>query len=120
MIQVLLIALLSLLAQLFLPWWSLAIVTFAVCYWRSSGAGRAFWYGFAGVALIWLGYALLIHCRTDGILTGRMGLLLFKAENALLPLLATALLGGVVGGLAGLSGYYVRLIFQAQFVNRTS
>ena len=116
MIQILLIALLSLLAQLVLPWWSLAIVTFAVCFWRSSKPGLAFWYGFAGVALVWLAYALLIHVRTDGIFTGRMSQLLFKADTSAGLMLATAVLGGLVGGLAGLTGYFVR---QA-LVNRPS
>ena len=108
MIQILLIAVLSLLAQLVLPWWSLAITAFAVCYWRATGAGSAFWYGFAGVALVWLTYALLIHVRTDGIFTGRMSQLLFKADASSLLIMAAAVLSGLVGGLAGLAGYFVR------------
>lgn len=118
MIQILLIAFFSLLAQLVLPWWSLAIVAFAVCFWRgpasrgpasrSSKPALAFWYGFAGVALVWLAYALLIHVRTDSIFTGRMSQLLFKADAPALLMLATAVLGGLVGGLAGLAGYFVR------------
>ncbi len=120
MLQLILIAVISLLAQLVLPWWSVAIVAFAVCFWRSTSAGRAFWHGFAGVALVWLLYALMIHVRTDGILTGRMGQLIFKADGAVFPLLVTALLGGLVGGLAAMSGYYVRLLFQNQIANRSA
>lgn len=118
MIQILLIAGLSLLAQLVLPWWSLALVAFAVCFWRdtafggtasqSLGAGHAFFYGFAGVALVWLVYALLIHFRTDGIFTGRMSQLLLKADAPVSLVLATAILGGLVGGFAGLAGYFAR------------
>lgn len=108
MIQILLIAFGSLLAQLVLPWWSLALAAFAVCFWRSPAAGRAFWYGFAGVALVWLIYALLVHTRTDGIFTGRMSQLLFKTNGSAVLILATAIVGGLVGGLAGLSGYFVR------------
>lgn len=108
MIQILLIVILSLVIQLIFPWWSLAIIAFAVCFWRSEGRGRAFLYGFVGIALVWLGYALLIHIRTDGIFTGRMGELLFKTNSAAIPMLVTAVLGGLVGGLAGLSGYFVR------------
>ena len=108
MIQILLIALVGLLAQLVLPWWALAVVAFAVCFWRSSGSGRAFLYGFVGVALVWLAYALLIHVRTDGILTDRMSQLLFKTHASEGLMLATAVLGGLVGGLAGLTGYFVR------------
>lgn len=118
MIQILLIAVVSLLAQLVLPWWSIAIVAFAICYWRgaafrgtasrSVGAGSAFLHGFMGVALVWLGYAVLVHFRTDGVFTGRMSQLLFKADAPALLVLATAVLGGLVGGLSGLAGYSVR------------
>lgn len=108
MIQILLIALVSLLAQLVLPWWSLAIVAFGVCYWRSPSAGEAFLYGFAAVALVWLVYALVIHLQTDGIFSGRMSQLLFQTNNAALALVGSAVLGGLVGGLAGMSGFFVR------------
>ncbi|WP_460942236.1 hypothetical protein [Spirosoma daeguense] len=118
MIQLVLIALISLLAQLILPWWSLSIVAFLVCFWRSSSALSAFFYGFTGIAIIWLAYALLIHFRTDGIFTARMGQLLFKMDNVVMPLLSTAILSGLVGGLAGLSGFFVRQASGNQTANR--
>ena len=120
MIQIILIVIISLLAQLVLPWWSLAIVAFLVCFWRSLSAGRAFLYGFVGVALVWVAYALLIHIRTDGLFTGRMGELLFKTNNVVIPLLVTAVLGGLVGGMAGLSGFFVRKASGNQMANRMS
>jgi len=120
MVQLILIALLSLLAQLVLPWWSLAIVAFLVCFWRGQSAGRAFFYGFTSIALVWFIYAVFIHLRTDGVLTGRMGELLFKTNSATLPLVVTAVLGGLVGGLAGLSGYLVRRATRNQIETRRS
>ncbi|SFD08590.1 hypothetical protein SAMN05216167_103251 [Spirosoma endophyticum] len=117
MIEVLLIAILSLVAQLVLPWWSLAIVSFLVCFWRSEKAGQAFFYGFYGIAVVWLIYALLIHFRTDGIFTGRMSELLFKMNSKVLPGLVTAILGGLVGGLSGLSGFYIKQATGKQIIN---
>lgn len=114
MIQLILIVILGLLAQLVLPWWSVAIVAFLVCLWQSQSAGQAFLHGFSGVALVWLGYALLIYLRTGEDFIGRMGELLFKMNNAVLPLLATGFLGGLVGGLSGLSGFFVRRAFTSQ------
>ncbi|SOD96007.1 hypothetical protein [Spirosoma fluviale] len=108
MIELILIAILSLLAQLFLPWWSLAIVAFSICFWRSQRAGGAFLQGFVGVGVVWLGYALLVHTQTDGIFIGRMSELLFKTNTNVLPLLVVTLLSGLVGGLAGLSGFLVK------------
>ncbi len=118
MIQLILIAILGLLAQLILPWWSLALVAFLVCLWRSQSAGQAFLYGFVGIAVVWLGYALLIYAQTGGDFTGRMGELLFKVNNAALPMLATALLGGLIGGLSGLSGFFVRQLFVSETTSR--
>lgn len=108
MIQIVLIILLSALAQLVLPWWSLAIVAFSVCAWRSTSGGQAFMAGFVGTVLVWLVYALIIHLHTNGIFTSRMGLLLFKSGSAVLPLVVTAILGGLVGGLSGLTGFLTR------------
>lgn len=120
MIQILFIALASLLAQLVLPWWIVAVIAFAVCFWQSPTPGRAFWYGFVGVALVWLGYALLVHVRTDGIFTGRMSQLLFKADAPVLLLLVTPILGGLVSGLAGLAGHFVRQALGNQPAVRNS
>ena len=120
MYQIVLIAFLSLFAQLFLPWWTLAIVAFAVCFWRSPGAGWAFWYGFMGVAIIWFMYAMLIQLRTDGVFVGRMSELLFRVNTPFLPALVTTVLSGLTGGLAGLSGFYVRQAIAPKIINRSS
>ncbi|MVM40125.1 hypothetical protein GO730_25035 [Spirosoma sp. HMF3257] len=120
MIQIILIAILSLLAQLVFPWWSLAIVAFLVCFWRSSSAGQSFFAGFYGVALVWLIYAIFLHSRTDGVFTGRMSELLFKTNSAVLPGLVTAIVGGLIGGFAGLSGYFVKQATGNQPVERAA
>ncbi|GAA4407513.1 hypothetical protein GCM10023187_28180 [Nibrella viscosa] len=106
--SILIIIVLSTIAQLFLPWWIIAPVTFGICWWLSQSSGRAFLEGFAGIALVWLVYALWLHIRTDGILTGRMSQLLFKADLPVVLLLLTPVIGGLVGGLAGMAGYQVR------------
>lgn len=108
MFPVLLIALLSLLAQLVLPWWSIALVAFTFCFGRPLGSGRAFLYSFLGVGLVWLGYSLLQHAQSGGILTSRMAEVLKLTSNATYLLILTPLLGGLVAGVAGLAGYWVR------------
>ncbi|GAA4468492.1 hypothetical protein GCM10023189_53920 [Nibrella saemangeumensis] len=108
MLPVLIIIVVSAIAQLFLPWWIIAPVAFGSCWWLSKSSGRAFLAGFLGIALVWLAYAAWIHSHTDGILTGRMSQLLFKADVPLVLLLLTPVIGGLVGGLAGLTGYQVR------------
>ncbi|MFD1143874.1 hypothetical protein ACFQ4C_22305 [Larkinella insperata] len=109
----LLIALLSAVTQLFLPWWSIAVVAFGVCFWRSPTGWRAFGNGFLGIAVVWLLYALGIHFQTGGILTARMADLLLKTKSSVPLLLLTPLLGGLVGGFAGLAGQQVRAVVGA-------
>ena len=114
MLPFLLIVLLSAVAQLFLPWWCIALVAFGVCFWRSKTGWRAFGAGFSGIAVVWFVYALLIHLQTDGILTGRMAELFFKTKTPVFLLLMTPLVGGLTGGLAGLAGRQVRAVFTAE------
>jgi len=99
-----LIFLTGLIAQLFLPWWIIAPIAFALAFWKAPSAGTAFGSGFVGIALGWLIVSLVIHFRTDGILTSRMAQLLPVRFPALLILL-TATIGGLVGGLGALAGY---------------
>jgi hypothetical protein len=114
MLPFLLIAVLSAVAQLFLPWWIIAFVAFGVCFWRSKTGWRAFGNGFLGIAVVWFVYALIIHLQTDGILTGRMADLFFKTKTPILLLLITPLIGGLVGGFAGLAGRQLRAVFATK------
>ncbi|MEZ0483045.1 hypothetical protein [Fibrella aquatica] len=108
MIPILLIALLSLLSQLVLPWWSIALVTFAFCFGRPSSGGRAFLHSFVGVGLVWFIYALMQHIQSGGILTSRMSEVMNLPSTPVYLLVLTPLLGGLVAGFAGLAGYWVR------------
>lgn len=113
MIPILLIALLSLLAQLVLPWWSIALVAFAFCFGRPPGSGRAFLYSFLGVGLVWLGYALMQHVQSGGILTSRMSEVLKLPPSPVFLLILTPVLGGLIAGFAGMAGYWVRRVIKA-------
>lgn len=106
----LLIFILSLVAQFFLPWWIIAPVAFGLAFWKARTARKAFAAGFAGIALGWLGYSLFIHLRTEGILTERIAHVL-PLHNSLLLMLVTVLIGGLTGGMAALAGYYCRDAF---------
>ena len=114
MISILIIVLLSLLAQLVLPWWSIALVAFAVGFGRSQTGGQAFWAGAIGIGLVWQIYALVIHIRNAGVLTSRISQLFFKADMPILLLEVSVLVGALVGGLAAYSGYLCRRAVNPQ------
>ncbi len=89
-------------------------MAFGIAWWRSETGGRAFWSGAIGVGLVWQIYALIIHMRNAGILTGRMSQLFFKADMPIILLEVSVLIGALVGGLAALSGYLCRRALRPQ------
>lgn len=103
----LLILIFALVAQLFLPWWTMAMVAFAIAFWKAQRGGQAFGAGFAAVGLTWLGAALFWQFATEGILTERVTAMLTLPSPWMLVGI-TVLLGGIVGGLSALSGFLLR------------
>jgi uncharacterized membrane protein YfcA len=99
-IQCTLIALGTLVLELFLPWWSLAIVAFACGYFLKSN--QNFLAGFLGVAIIWIGYAFLLDSNSVAPLAERVSAILTIKKPLLF--LVTGFLGGLVGGFAALTG----------------
>ncbi|PWJ59901.1 hypothetical protein CLV98_10175 [Dyadobacter jejuensis] len=103
---------LALVGQLLAPWWMIALVPFAVQFWRPVGFLPSFLSSFLGIALLWLGYGWYQHSESAGILSERMAQV-FSLPNAPALLAITVLVGGLMGGLAGLAGFSVKNIFMA-------
>lgn len=99
--------LLCLALQYFLPWWTLIIGAAGAGYWVGSKGFVAFGAGFLGVALLWLVTAITIDVQTSSILTEKVAKL-FPTQSTSLLLLLTALVGGLCGGFAGLTGALVK------------
>jgi len=114
----LLMALLAALAQLLLPWWSLAVVAFALGFLLARSGKAAFWAAFAGVGLSWLLPALWLNARNHGLLAQRMASLLPLGGSPLALVLVTAVVGGLVGGLAALAGQWLRVALSRPAVAR--
>lgn len=109
-LKVILIAGLSYFFELFLPWWSVVICAFLIGVIMPTKGVNDFLSGFLGVGLLWLFFAFMIDFDTDSILTSQIAPLL-NLNNALVVIAVTGLLGGIVGGLATLSGSQLRRIF---------
>jgi hypothetical protein len=99
-----LIASLSYLAGLFLPWWSIAIVAFLVALLIRPTIGMSFLAGFVGIFLLWFLVALWIDIKNEHILSGKIAQLFPLGGSSVLLILVTALLGALVGGFAAMSG----------------
>ena len=111
----LLILIFSFIAEMLLPWWSIAIVAFAIGFGKSPTGWKSFWAGFLGVGFLWWLASGTIHFRTDGILTSKVGEM-FTLPLPILVVLITGLIGGLVGGLAAGAGFHLRKIFKKALI----
>lgn len=101
-------SLLSFIGGLYLPWWSVAIAAFAVALLVHQKGGKAFLAGFTGVFLLWAGLAWWIDSKNQSLLSEKIALVLPLGGSSMLLILVTALLGGLTGGFAAMSGSYLR------------
>ena len=101
--HVIAVLLISLLLQSFLPWWTMAVGAFAVgLLFRQSGF-HSFLAGLLGVGLLWFGMAYYIDSSTHSVLGSKMALI-FPVQTAGMLILVTAIIGGLVGGFASMTG----------------
>lgn len=105
----LLLVVLALILQLFLPWWSVAVAAFLYGFLFVHKPGRAFLAGFLAIFLLWGIMAAYITWVNDGILADRLASL-FSLPHGSLAVLATALTGGLTGGFAALAGSLLRKV----------
>jgi len=108
LISILLTALLSFTAGLYLPWWTIAVCAFIVSALIIQKPIKAFIAGFAGVFLLWLIFSWLIDSANDQILSQKIAQIFPLRGISFLLILITAFIGGLVGGLGALSGSYLR------------
>ncbi|MBL0744049.1 hypothetical protein [Chryseolinea lacunae] len=103
--QVVAIVVAAYIAQLFFPWYSLAVAAFAMGYFFKSKAN--FLAGFIAIGLLWFVKAWWTDAVAASDLSARVAEILML-NNKLLLMLLTAFLGGLVGGFAALTGSLLR------------
>lgn len=100
--------LLSFISGLYLPWWAIAIVGFAVALLIHQRAWKAFFAAFLALFLLWILLALWRDIPNDSILSSKIGELLGVGPSPFLVMLITGLIGGLVAGIAAISGSLLR------------
>lgn len=103
LIQLFAFAFCAAIVQMFLPWWSVAIIGVIIGYVFGNAPGWAFLAGLLAVGLLWLTYAGWLDMQNDSLLSGKVAQLFPTGKVAILYLL-TALVGGLTGGLAAMTG----------------
>lgn len=91
-----------------LPWWGFAISSFLVAMGVHQKPGKAFLAGFLGLFILWAGIALLKDAANEHILSVKVARILPLGGSYLVLILVTGIVGGLVSGLAALSGSYLR------------
>lgn len=107
-VAIILTALLAFISGLYFPWWTIAITAFLVALLIYQKAWKAFVAGFLGLLLLWSGLAYWIDIKNESILSAKIGVLIGIGSNSFLLILITGLIGGLVAGLAALSGSFLR------------
>ena len=111
LIQVVLIAILTWLAQLIGPWWVVFIAAALGGMIIKNKGVVSFFAGFLGVALLWYAQALFIDIANESILSSRVAQL-FSMNSSMLLILVTSLIGGICGGFGSLTGNQFVKIFE--------
>lgn len=109
-LKVILIAALSYICELFLPWWVVVLSGFFGGVLIPTSGFNSFLSGFLGVGLLWLIVAFALHNNSDGILTTRVSQIFQLGQPAFI-LVICALVGGLAGGLGALTGSQFHRLF---------
>jgi DNA-binding transcriptional regulator of glucitol operon len=106
-----LIFVLSYVVQLFLPWWSMALVCYGVCFALKVNK----WYAFSGsllaVFFLWVLKAYFADQNFDVPMSSLLGGLFGNVSTSAVFFL-TGLIGGMVAGFSGLLGSWTGTLFQ--------
>ena len=108
LVAIILTALLSVVGSLYLPWWSIAVAAFVSVLLIPMRSVKAFLAGFLGVFILWTFLAWWIDVKNEGVLSKKVAEIFHLGGSSFLLILVTAVIGGLVGGLAGLTGSYLR------------
>jgi hypothetical protein len=110
LVAIILTALLSFVAGLYMPWWSIAIAAFISILLTPMKASKAFLAGFLGVFILWGLLAWWIDVKNEHLLSTKIAQLFHLGQSSFALIIISAFMGALVGGFAALSGSYARKI----------
>jgi len=104
-VQTVVIFVISLLFELFLPWWGVSIAGFLAGY--GLHARLSFLTGFAAIAILWLSRILVFEHSAATPLAEKVAHIFSLPSHSML-ILVSILIGGTVCGMATLTGSLLR------------
>jgi len=109
-----LILVLSLIAQFFLPWWVIAPIGFILAAWMGNKPSKSFGNGFSAIFILWACMALLHTLPNENLLANRVGQVLTSSEKGMpwiLLIILSSTIGALVAGVSALAGAYFKEAF---------
>ncbi|HLR37374.1 MAG TPA: hypothetical protein VK084_04960 [Chitinophagaceae bacterium] len=104
----LLTGILSFVAGIFYPWWSLAIVAFVIALIFKQKSIIAFITAFISLFIFWFSYSYFIDLSNDHILAERMSSLFVGTNTPIMMCLFSGIIAGLVAGFSALTGALLR------------
>src|SRR5437867_11074450 len=105
---IILTALLGYAAPLYFSWWSFAVTSFIVAVAVQQNPAKAFIAGFIGLSLLWGIHASIIDNANDHILSHKVAYILPLNGSSISLIWITAITGGLVSGLAAVTGSFAK------------
>lgn len=105
--QTLFTAALCFILQYFFPWWTMTIGAFIAGWYFGNKAWVSFLSGLLGVGLLWFVTATVIDAQSQATLTDKVAKL-FPTQTKPLLFLLTAIIGGLPGAFAALTGSFLK------------
>lgn len=112
-ISILLTAVFSFIAGIYLPWWSIAIVSFLVALFIYQKSLKSFVTGFVAIFILWAVLAFWIDMQNQNLLSQKVALILPLQGSSSLLILITAMIGAIVAGFAALSGSLLNKVIKS-------
>lgn len=91
-----------------LPWWSFVVTNFIIAFAIPIKPAQSFTAGALGVGSLWAGLAFGIDMSNNHILSTKVAKILPMGGSYLVLIFATFAIGALLGGLASLTGSFLR------------
>lgn len=91
-----------------LPWWSFVVTNLLIAIALPIKPAQAFLAGALGVGALWAGLAFGIDIANNHILSTKVAQILPLGGSYIALILVTAIVGALLGGVASLTGSFVR------------
>lgn len=104
----LVIGILSYVAGIFYPWWSVAVVAFVVTLIVPQKPFAAFLTAFLAIFVFWFSLAFFIDLSNDHIMGNRIAELFLQSSSSVIMAVISGAIGGLVAGLAAVSASCLR------------